>query len=65
MENELAIFIAKIIALLYLAAGIAALRGVIDFKKKKLEFAGANNPLCLVRNNEIIQIKGDRQPIGG
>ena len=30
---ELSIFIAKIIALLYLAAGVAALRGVIDFAK--------------------------------
>jgi serine phosphatase RsbU (regulator of sigma subunit) len=38
---------------------------VIDFKNMKLEFAGANNPLCLVRNNEMIQIKGDRQAIGG
>lgn len=38
---------------------------VIDFKNMKLEFAGANNPLCIIRNKEIIQIKGDRQPIGG
>jgi len=30
---ELSIFIAKIIAFLYLAAGVAALRGVIDFAK--------------------------------
>ena len=29
----MSIFIAKIIALLYLAAGVAALRGVIDFRK--------------------------------
>jgi len=38
---------------------------IIDYKNMKLEFAGANNPLCLVRNNEMIQIKGDRQAIGG
>ena len=37
---------------------------IIDFKNMKLQFAGANNPLCLVRNNEMIQIKGDKQPIG-
>jgi serine phosphatase RsbU (regulator of sigma subunit) len=31
----------------------------------KAQFAGANNPLCLIRNNELIQIKGDRMAIGG
>ncbi len=29
-----------------------------------LEFAGANNPLWLIRNNELIEIKADKQPIG-
>jgi serine phosphatase RsbU (regulator of sigma subunit)/tetratricopeptide (TPR) repeat protein len=29
-----------------------------------LSFAGANNPLWIIRNNEIIEIKGDKQPIG-
>ncbi|MDA3954345.1 MAG: SpoIIE family protein phosphatase [Bacteroidales bacterium] len=38
---------------------------VIDYKNMKLQFAGANNPLCLVRDNEIIQIKGNRMAIGG
>lgn len=38
---------------------------VIDYKNMKLQFSGAKNPLCLIRNNEIIQIKGDRQAIGG
>ena len=38
---------------------------VIDTKNMKLEFAGANNPLCLVRDGEMIHIKGDRQSIGG
>jgi len=38
---------------------------VVDYKNMKLQFAGANNPLCLVRDNEIIQIKGDRMAIGG
>ena len=37
---------------------------IIDFKNLKLQFAGANNPLCLVRDNEMIQIKGNKQPIG-
>ena len=31
----------------------------------KLQFAGANNPLCLIRNGELIQIKGNRMAIGG
>jgi serine phosphatase RsbU (regulator of sigma subunit) len=33
-------------------------------KKEKLQFAGAFNPLYLIRNEEIIEIKGDKQPIG-
>lgn len=37
---------------------------VIDRKNMKLQFAGANNPLILIRNGEIIQVKGDRMPIG-
>jgi ligand-binding sensor domain-containing protein/serine phosphatase RsbU (regulator of sigma subunit) len=30
----------------------------------KLEFAGAYNPLWLIRNNELIEIKADKFPIG-
>ena len=30
----------------------------------KLEYAGANNPLWIIRNNEIIEVKPDKQPIG-
>jgi sigma-B regulation protein RsbU (phosphoserine phosphatase) len=37
---------------------------VFNFENKKVEFAGANNPLILVRNNEVIKYKGDRFPIG-
>jgi serine phosphatase RsbU (regulator of sigma subunit) len=37
---------------------------VFDFKSGKAEFAGANNPLYLIRNNELIKYKGDRFPIG-
>ena len=29
-----------------------------------LQFAGAYNPLIIIRNNEIIEIKADRMPIG-
>ncbi len=37
---------------------------VIDKKKRKISFAGAYNPLYLVRNNEVFVYKGDRFPIG-
>ena len=33
-------------------------------EKNKLEFSGANNPVWIIRNGEIIETKGDRQPIG-
>lgn len=33
-------------------------------KKEKLQFAGAFNPLYLIRNEELTEIKGDKQPIG-
>jgi serine phosphatase RsbU (regulator of sigma subunit) len=36
---------------------------VIDFEKDKLHFAGANNPLYLVRNGEMIQHKADKMPV--
>lgn len=35
-----------------------------DYKKRTLEYAGAFNPLYLIRNNEIIEIKGDRIIVG-
>ena len=36
----------------------------IDKKRSTLEFAGAFNPLYLIRNNSIIEIKADRYSIG-
>jgi serine phosphatase RsbU (regulator of sigma subunit) len=36
----------------------------LDRKKMRLEYAGAYNPLYLVRNCELIIFKGDKQPIG-
>jgi len=35
-----------------------------DYKRKTLEYAGAFNPLYVIRNNEIIEIKGDRIIVG-
>jgi PAS domain S-box-containing protein len=36
---------------------------VIDFKNLMLRFAGANNPLFIVRNTELIELKATKQPI--
>jgi serine phosphatase RsbU (regulator of sigma subunit)/ligand-binding sensor domain-containing protein/ABC-type amino acid transport substrate-binding protein len=36
----------------------------INIEKMQLEYAGAFNPLFLVRNNEIITYEADRMPIG-
>jgi serine phosphatase RsbU (regulator of sigma subunit) len=36
----------------------------IDLESNKLEFAGAFNPLFIIRNNEVLEIKGDKLPIG-
>lgn len=37
---------------------------VYDLKKKSLEYAGANRPLYLMRNGNLIEFKPDKQPIG-
>ncbi|GAB4283082.1 MAG: hypothetical protein Kow0068_07870 [Marinilabiliales bacterium] len=37
---------------------------VIDKKNNKLDFAGANNPLYLIRDGQLIEYKGDKQPVG-
>ena len=37
---------------------------VIDHKSKTMQYAGAYNPLYLYRNNELMEIKADRMPIG-
>ena len=37
---------------------------VIDFESKKLQFSGAINPLIMIRDGELTQIKGDKKSIG-
>ena len=37
---------------------------IIDHQSNKLSFSGANHPLYIVRNNELIITKGDPIPIG-
>src|SRR3989339_743552 len=36
---------------------------VVDKQNNKLYFSGANNPLYLIRNNELNEYKGDKMPI--
>lgn len=37
---------------------------IFDFKTYNLYWAGANNPLWIVRNQEMIEYKPNRQPVG-
>jgi serine phosphatase RsbU (regulator of sigma subunit) len=36
----------------------------VDTKRNKLFFAGANNPMWLIRNGEVTEIKPDKKPVG-
>jgi len=36
---------------------------VIDYPSMTLQYAGAYNPLILIRNNELMEIKADRMPV--
>lgn len=36
----------------------------IDFGAKTMKWAGAHNPLWIIRNKELIEIKADKQPVG-
>jgi ligand-binding sensor domain-containing protein/serine phosphatase RsbU (regulator of sigma subunit) len=48
----------------YLNDGMDLSLCVIDNKEKSLDFAGAFNPLYLVRNETIIEVKADRFSVG-
>lgn len=37
---------------------------LVDKKRKVMQFAGAYMPLLILRNSELINIKGDKMPIG-
>ncbi len=37
---------------------------VFDFEKKEIQFAGAYNPIYIIRNKELIDISGDKMPVG-
>jgi len=44
--------------------GIDLSMAIIDFKSMELQFAGANNPIFILRNGHLTEIKGNRMPIG-
>ncbi|MFN8257940.1 MAG: SpoIIE family protein phosphatase [Bacteroidales bacterium] len=37
---------------------------IFDLKEMKLYFSGANNPIILISDNVINEVKGDRMPVG-
>ncbi|MEX2482986.1 MAG: tetratricopeptide repeat protein [Brumimicrobium sp.] len=37
---------------------------VLDLKMQYLQWAGANNPIWIIRNNELLETKPNKQPIG-
>jgi len=36
----------------------------LDIETRELQFAGANNPLYYTKDNDIVELKGDKQPVG-
>lgn len=46
------------------ASGLDIALCVIDTENGNMQFAGAYNPLLIIRNNELIQYKATRNPIG-
>lgn len=43
--------------------GMDLVLAVFDFKNRKVQYSGAYNPLIIIRDNELIEYKGDKQPI--
>ena len=37
---------------------------ILDYEEEILQFSGANNPLYLIRDKNLIELKADRMPIG-
>ncbi len=43
--------------------GMDAAAITIDIKNNRMQFAGANNPLYIIKNNELIEKKADKMPV--
>lgn len=37
---------------------------MIDEASMTMEFSGANNPIYIIQNNQLVEIKGDKKPVG-
>ncbi len=37
---------------------------VIDEENNRIQFSGANNPLFIIRDGELVEMKGDKMPVG-
>lgn len=44
--------------------GMDAVLCKLDIKNMKLEYASANNPFYIIRNNELLTCKADKMPVG-
>jgi serine phosphatase RsbU (regulator of sigma subunit)/ligand-binding sensor domain-containing protein len=44
--------------------GIDLSLAIIDHQKMELQFAGANNPIYIIRKGHLTEIKGNRMPVG-
>ncbi|MBN1414018.1 MAG: SpoIIE family protein phosphatase [Bacteroidales bacterium] len=44
--------------------GIDMALGIIDSNNNKLNYAGAFNPIYIVKKNRILEVQGDKMPIG-
>lgn len=45
--------------------GMDMVLALVDHKSRKIQFSGAKNPVIYVKNGEVTQVKGDKNPIGG
>ena len=44
--------------------GIDLAMCIVDKQRNKLDFAGAFNPVYIIRNRELVEINGDKMPVG-
>lgn len=64
LDNDLNALLQKEDTYDVMSDGMDVALAAIDFEKNTLTFSGAMRPLWLLRNNEVIEIKGNRFPIG-
>ena len=45
--------------------GMDMVLALVDHTEKKIQFSGAKNPVIYIKDDEVTQVKGDKNPIGG